>query len=458
MKKVISYRISLLGFLSRFTGLLLLVMIMALTGCASTKPYQIDLMPAPDVYDQSEIDPFVDSSFVERGPEEGILYATDREPVGEGDKERFYRNARGYVLRLGLAHVEMSIEDITWEEAKQISLLKNRTSKYPLQVSGVEEFGILADSYTVFDDPTIISADPLLPGHNFAERINEKLARSKKKDIFIYVHGYKVVFDNPMLVAMELWHFLGYEGVFIAYAWPSTPSRWAYFADLETAALSTRNLRLFLKYLARETRAEKIHILGYSAGTRLVIDTLGQLAMLHENDDQAELHKELKIDNVILTGSDYDLDLFGGLVVDGLLKVAEHHTIYLSGTDKALGISNWVFGGRNRLGQVWRDLEKDSSAIEFLRDHDELIVIDVSEAEQSASGNGHAYFRKSPWVSSDILATLRYGLAPADRGLVHSEELPIWTFPADYIDKLQSVLIEVNPDLSRDRDKTDASR
>ena len=86
MKKVISYRISLLGFLSRFTGLLLLVMIMALTGCASTKPYQIDLMPAPDVYDQSEIDPFIDSSFVERGPEEGILYATDREPAGEGDK------------------------------------------------------------------------------------------------------------------------------------------------------------------------------------------------------------------------------------------------------------------------------------------------------------------------------------------------------------------------------------
>ena len=46
----------------------------------------------------------------------------------------------------------------------------------------------------------------------------------------------------------------------------------------------------------------------------------------------------------------------------------------------------------------------------------DLIVINVSEAEQSASGNGHAYFRKSPWVSSDILTTLRYDLAPADRG------------------------------------------
>jgi esterase/lipase superfamily enzyme len=327
-----------------------------------------------------------------------------------------------------------------------------------LQVSGVEELGVLADSYTVFDDPTIISADPHLPGHIFAERINEKLIRSKKKEIFIYVHGYKVVFDNPMLVAMELWHFLGYEGVFIAYAWPSTPSRWAYFADLETAALSTRNLRLFLQYLARETNAEKIHILGYSAGTRLVIDTLAQIALLHADDDKATLKKELKIGNVILTGSDYDLDLFGGLVVDGLLKVAEHHTIYLSGTDKALGVSNWVFSGRNRLGQVWRDLENDAPATEFLRNREDLIVIDVSEAEQSASGNGHAYFRKSPWVSSDILATLRYGLTPADRGLVLSPELPIWTFPADYIDKLRSVLIEVNPDLAGDRGNKEISR
>jgi esterase/lipase superfamily enzyme len=166
----------------------------------------------------------------------------------------------------------------------------------------------------------------------------------------------------------------------------------------------------------------------------------------------------LKIGNVILTGSDYDLDLFGGLVVDGLLKVTDRHTIYLSGTDKALGISNWVFGGRNRLGQVWRDLENDAPAAEFLRDHDELIVIDVSEAEQSASGNGHAYFRKSPWVSSDILATLRYGLAPADRGLVLSAELPIWTFPPDYIDKLRGVLIEVNPDLAGKSDSKEIPR
>ena len=34
-------------------------------------------------------------------------------------------------------------ETITWEEARRISLLKNRTSDYPLEVVDVEEFGIV---------------------------------------------------------------------------------------------------------------------------------------------------------------------------------------------------------------------------------------------------------------------------------------------------------------------------
>ena len=47
-------------------------------------------------------------------------------------------------------------------------------------------------------------------------------------------------------------------------------------------------------------------------------------------------------------------------------------------------------------------------------------------------GNGHAYFRKSPWVSSDILMTLRHGLGPAERGLEQRDDSPVWRFPRDY--------------------------
>ncbi len=61
-----------------------------LVGCSSPAPFEIDLMPAPDVYDAEGFNPVSDSSPIDDLPYGGILYATDRMPVEKGDKERFY--------------------------------------------------------------------------------------------------------------------------------------------------------------------------------------------------------------------------------------------------------------------------------------------------------------------------------------------------------------------------------
>ena len=80
----------------------------------------------------------------------------------------------------------------------------------------------------------------------------------------------------------------------------------------------------------------------------------------------------------------------------------------------------------------------------------DISVVNVSAAEGSTTGNGHAYFRDSPWASSDILMTLRYDLRPVDRGLVRSEAgSPIFTFPPDYIRNLRAALFKANPELRR---------
>jgi hypothetical protein len=67
-----------------------------------------------------------------------------------------------------------------------------------------------------------------------------------------------------------------------------------------------------------------------------------------------------------------------------------------------------------------------------------LALIDVAEADNFDDGNGHAYFRKSPWVSSDILMTLGYGLGPAERGLEQRGDSPVWHFPGDYLSRFES--------------------
>jgi hypothetical protein len=425
---------------------LLLALLFSLTSCAKPQSNQINLMPAPDVYDSGAINPFTDTSPIDLIPYDGILYATDRQPATDEDREDFYLNKRGLVLRLGVGSTELGKTDITWEEARRISLLKNRPDSYPIKITDAQELGILDKSYTIFTTPGELGPEHRKPAKRFVEKINKKLSQSTRKDIYIYVHGYKVVFENPLLVATELWHFLGYDGAFIAYAWPSTPKKLAYASDLETAALSSHNLRILLEYLAEETDAENIHIIGYSAGTRVVINALEQLALEGTEKSEQELQNKFRIGHVIIVGSDFDRQLFGAYVANGLFKVSRSFTVYLSETDKALGVSRWVFR-RERLGQMWKDRKLSPQVIEYLRRTPDFHFIDISEAEDSAAGNGHAYFRQSPWVSSDILTTLMYDLTPEKRGLTRTDEWPIWVFPSDYITQLTSRLIELNPDL-----------
>lgn len=427
-----------------FNNLIILILILVLTACASNKPYQINLMPAPDVFSGGIFDPFSDSEPDTWVPYDGILYATDREPVTDEsrtDRIQFYQNQRGFLLRLGVGEITVKKEGITWDELRHASLLKGRSEDYPLAVTGVKEFGILVDSYNAFTDPELIEPNAGQGDIQFAKAVNDKLAISKYKDICIYVHGYKVIFDNPLLVAAELWHFLGYEGVFIAYAWPSTPKTLAYISDLETTELSAQNLRKLLEYLAKETDAERINIIGYSAGTHLMLRALHQLSLLHADKNREAVQKELRIGNVIVTGSDFDRQLFGMFLDDGLLKVAESFSIYMSGTDKALGLSRWLFG-RERLGDIWQEENWSPIAIEYLQDHRELSLINATNAEAAATGNGHAYFRKSPWVSSDVLMTLAYSQDPGERGLALSPESQTWVFPPDYGQRLRNILLE----------------
>jgi esterase/lipase superfamily enzyme len=422
-----------------------------LYSCASEPPRFIDLMPAPDVYSEDGLTPFTDTTDIADAPYYGMLYATDRAPADQekskDSEEKFYANERGHLLRLGLADVALGEGDFTWEEARKIALAKNRTDKYPLKVTGVEEFGILDSSITPFVDKALLAQKSPDPGKRFATLINNKLAISQQKDIFIYVHGYLVVFENPVLVATELWHYLGYEGVFIAYAWPSTPNRWAYLSDAETTTTTAYHLRKLLEFLATQTNVQRIHILGYSQGTRLVTQTLYNMALMNHDLTRKQMLEKLRIGNVILVGSDVDRQAMGTYLVDGLLKVPERFTIYVSEKDKAMSASKFLLK-RDRVGEMFAEGKMPPTTREFLSNSPELNVINVTEAEGAASGSGHSYFRSSPWASSDVLMTLRYNLAPAERGLVHGDDSPIWSFPSDYIARLRESIVKVNPELA----------
>ena len=429
-----------------------LVLFAITVGCASPPVDQIDLMPAPDVYGDGVLNPLPETNPFDRIPYDGILFATDRSPATEEDPEQYYRNDRGQVVRLGLAEIQFGKREFTWEFARRVSMLKSRSDEYPVKILNVEEWGYMGSSIPYWFDTSLISEDERVPEATakFAGAINEQLAVSKKKHVYIYVHGYKVVYENPVLVSAELWHFLGYDGAFIAYAWPSTPSKFAYIRDSDTSAGFARNFRLLLELVAENTNADEIHVIGYSNGTRLVTRALEQLALIHKGQSADEIWQQLRIRNVILVGSDLDRGVFGSYMADGLLNVSKHLSIYMSPYDKALGVSQFLTR-RERLGQLWggKGGELHPLARQALTDFgDQISFINVSDAEAADTGNGHGYFRSSPWASSDVLMTMYYGLTPEQRGLVEQDDLPIFTFPSDYISRLWNAIETVDPEFA----------
>lgn len=431
---------------SALSILLLLLAALALSGCTTNGGHdRLDLMPAPDAYGNGSFDLFIDNDPVSRNSQPEILFATDRAPAIPGDKRyKSYSNQRGHVLRLGIARVEVGHDKaVTWEQARRISLLKSRGERYPLHVASVNELGPLRQTVRPFDEGIELNDEP---GRRFIAEIDRRLARSASNDVFIYVHGYKVNFEEPVLVASELWHFLGYNGAFIAFSWPTTANLLAYFSDVETASASARALRKLIVFVSEQSHAERIHIIGYSAGTRLVGRAIADLGLLGYGLSDDELRRHVRLGHVILTGSDLDRAALGGYILDGALRLPESVTVYASARDKALGFSSFLLG-RSRSGQLQDVGALGPSTRAFFENNEKLRIIDVSHAEGSATGNGHAYFRASPWVSSDILMTLLFDLPPEDRGLVRPDELPLWRFPDDYVQRLGEALRIANPEL-----------
>lgn len=63
--------------------------------------------------------------------------------------------------------------------------------------------------------------------------INVKFKRLSCKNIFIYVYGYKVVFENFLLIVIEFWYYFGYDGVMLVFVWLVILDFFVYFLDFE---------------------------------------------------------------------------------------------------------------------------------------------------------------------------------------------------------------------------------
>jgi hypothetical protein len=120
--------------------------LLMMAGCARTPVDQVDLMPAPDVYGDGLLNLLPENDPIVNIPYKGILYATDRRPAVKNDSEQYYANDRGQLVRLGVARVTMGKKEFSWDFARDVSMLKARSTKFPVKISSIEEWGLLGST------------------------------------------------------------------------------------------------------------------------------------------------------------------------------------------------------------------------------------------------------------------------------------------------------------------------
>lgn len=413
-----------------------------LAGCAET------LMPTPVGFDKSGGDPFLNTPPSMQSTSLSVLVAADRKPAvhdaTRGDPPSksgvdFFTNERDTSMQLGRATIEFTAREPGWDYLVKESRTEDRRSDPTLKMIGYESFGSVWVEMPPLNETPPEAEEAAIAA--FAQAVNAGLSVSRSKDIYIFIHGFNTSFVDNMTLGAEMFHYLGRDGVFINYGWPSQDSVFDYSADKSTASASTRPFRLLLTRLANRSNVEQIHILAHSAGAPIAVEALRQLRLMHFSEPAAATRTRYKIGRLVLVAPDMDLGDFGNAVADGATAVPERTTIYISSRDKALDISAWI-GGFARLGEPLSVLTPKNIA--FLNAQEGVDIVDVFLAERMfGSWLGHSYFHDDDWVSTDVLLALGHGLLPDARGLVRDPQESVFTFPADYPAKAAAAALRV---------------
>ena len=408
-------------------------MIFGLAGCGE------ELMPTPNVYVNAEVDPFKDVPLALQGGKMDIFYITDRTPTTSGDQPVKYGSGRSRSVAYGSCIVEIG-KDIPWDQVVKESRTQKRSQRLPVTVRSTQEEGrfcaipipVIRQGGKVVDDPAFL-AKQRAQAELFYKELSRRLALTPKKEVFIFVHGFNNTFEEATTVTAEMWHFLGRQGVPIAYTWPAGAgtSLGGYTEDYESSRFTTVHLKGLLGALARFPEVEKINILAHSRGTDVASTALREMiiASLAAKEDPL---KTLKIGHVVLAAPDIDHKVASvQLTSDRTFEGIGHTTIYVSSHDKAIGLSQWIFGGLLRIG----DLTVDDLTEVQKKNMGVRRNVNVVDAQISPIGAGHSYYRSSPAVSSDIIQVIRYDYRPETQNERPLTELipGFWSLDDDYL-------------------------
>lgn len=413
-----------LPFLPLIAALALLV------GCESQP---LILIPAPIIYLEGGLDPHAHLTPEERTTEVRVFYATDRVAQSDPDGPP-YGNRPDTVLHLGEAVVSFGGQDMTWEQLHAASIGGPRTGPIPIRLDRVAEEAAIpikeAEGAAEPPDGGVAA---------WLDDLNAAIAAARDRDLVIYVHGTKVDFENGCAHMAECRHFSSRDYVGLAYSWPSHQNIFSYVwgPDAEQSIRSSASLRRLLEVLSTHTRAERFHLLAYSAGGHLTARALADLRQAHADLSDEEVKDRFRLGTVFFAASDVPLDEFL-MELPSIHALADDVVVTLSDADNALESAVSFMGGQVRIGEELEELPEEERELLHQLSRVEMLDVSYGKEERGFDITGHHYWYRHPWVTSDVVISLRTGLPAAQRGLLPTHCERFWYFPPDYPERARA--------------------
>jgi len=394
----------------------LIIILMVTVACSSARP----LMPVPNVY-QGQTAEQVWSGVPEDWHHSNmkLMYATDREPRKNENGDLEYGSGRSASLAFGT--VEINIKDNpSWEEFTTLSLESKRTKKLEMLMGPIVEENRLPPTphpATYVDGKIQFSPERIADAREVEarmhSRVSEILAQSPRHEVVIYIHGYNNDFNDAAFQLAEVWHFLGRKHLPILYTWPAghegVSGLRGYNYDRESSEFTIYHLKQFLKSLGRMDEIEKIHIIAHSRGTDVLVNALREV-FLEIRAEGKDPVKELRIANVVLAAPDIDYEvILQRVVAEHAVSGVNQATVYSSPGDKAIRISEWLYGSLARIGHMGSGDVKSKLTKKQMDSIAENSPINLIQFTGKSDSVGHGYFSSNSAVSSDLITLINTG-------------------------------------------------
>jgi len=252
-----------------------------------------------------------------------------------------------------------------------------------------------------------------LAGDEFHQRLRDRVAVSPGEELFVFVHGFNVSFENAARRTAQMAHDLKYEGAPVFFSWPANDKFLLTYAQDETnVSWAAPHLKRFLLDIARNSEAKSINVIAHSMGNRALTAVLRDLELEFRDDSRL-------FNQVVLAAPDIDAEDFRQNIAPYIQRTSRRITLYASSNDQALAASQLVHR-YPRAGDSGRGL---------------VLVPGIETVDVSAIDGGpwgHSYYGSSDPILRDLAVLFRGDNLTARNWLLAQDlnGMQYWVFQA----------------------------